>query len=432
MKKIAKLILLPIILLFLCHSVSYSQGIRYTGSYTPSAAIVLNGASNQVISGLSFTGLNSTSISLKSCSNITIKNCKFSKSNQRVIVASCAKNLIIQDCVFDSVADGILIVGDPNNSFNNYTSSGVKITHNYFKNLMGGFPGHHGVQFNGVNGGDGNQVNYNSFENIHLQSFTDDMISMYASRGSANDSIEIIGNWFRGGDWDAKHSTGSGIMIGDNGSAYIHVKNNILVNTVGTAIGNAGATHTVVENNIIYQSQALANPNNQAGGCYMFNFNSVADTTTCNQNTWRNNRGLSYLYNGNETCFAQVSVSWNHCVPAIEFSTNIIDTKLNENILPLNIARDQAETIATPPPTSTSTTFKMKPNPRYNISIAVSAAPIPNNAKIIIYNTNGKIIVQQSIISLETMINTSIMPLGVYLVKLFNNDLVIDVRKIRI
>jgi len=277
MKNIKIQLVLIISLLFITHSFTFSQGSRYTGSYTPSAAIRYGHISNMVIQNLSFTGLTTESINLWECSNITIQNCKYSKSAYKAISLENGQNITIQDCVFDSVADGVFVGANANNPFNNGTSSGIKVIHNYFKNIIGGFPGHHAVQLGGVHGGGGIQINYNSFEVIHLQSHQDDRISLFGCYGSVNDSIQIIGNWFRGGDYNTENITGGGITFGDNGGSYIHVKNNIFVNIVSGAIGNAGANHTVVENNIVYQSKETAS--SCSYGYIMHNFTTGSDST---------------------------------------------------------------------------------------------------------------------------------------------------------
>jgi len=430
MRKIKKQVVLITTLIFIFCGFSFGQGTRYTGSYTPSGAITWNGISNKEISGLSFTNIGRTNIELWECSNITIKNCKFSKSAFRAISAENSMNLTIQDCVFDSVADGILANSNTSNSFNGGTTSGIKVIHNYFKNIIGGWPNHHAIQFASVNGGNGNQINFNSFENIHLQSHVDDIISLYSTYGSVNDSIEIIGNWFRGGDWNDANHTGSGITFGDHGGSYIHVKNNILVNVVSGAIGNAGATNSVVENNIIYQSQALANPSNNADGYIMFNFTPNSDTTECRENIWKNNRGLYYTKDGHDATYRALSYSGNKCAPAIGTETNIVDPSLNESILPANIAKAKGVVTDTDPTPST-VNYKIFPNPVFGQSIIITSEN-PGNEKVSIYNLSGQTVVEKSINTTRTEINTSNLVTGIYVITISKDNTILEVRKIRV
>ena len=426
MRKIKKQVVLITTLIFIFCGFSFGQGIRYTGSYTPSSAIVWGGVSNKVIDGLSFTGLDKINITLCECSNITIQNCKFSKSAFRAISAENSKNLIIQDCVFDSVADGILINCNPSNTYNNGTSSGIKVVHNYFKNMIGGFPGHHAILFSRVNGGGGNQINYNSFEGILNQSKVDDVVNINSSYSSTNDSLQIIGNWFRGADYSEANHTGGGITFGDGGGSYVHVKNNIFVNQVG--IGNAGATNCVVENNTVYQSKALAA--SAACGYIQYNFSINGDSTTCHDNTWQNNRGYCTNSLGDEQSYIALQYIPGNCTPAIGKSTNIVDRTLNESILPQNIAKAKGVVTETDP-TSSSVNYKIFPNPVFGQSIIITSEN-PGNEKISIYNMNGQTVVEKSINTARTEINTSNLVTGIYVITISKDNTILETRKIRV
>jgi len=412
------------ILIFSFYCYSYGQGTRYTGTYTPSSAIVWGGVSNKVIDGLSFTGLDKINITLCECSNITIQNCKFSKSAFRAISAENSKNLIIQDCVFDSVADGILINCNPSNPYNNGTSSGIKVVHNYFKNMIGGFPGHHAILFSRVNGGGGNQINYNSFEGILNQSKVDDVVNINSSYSSTNDSLQIIGNWFRGADYSEANHTGGGITFGDGGGSYVHVKNNIFVNQVG--IGNAGATNCVVENNTVYQSKALAA--SAACGYIQYNFSINGDSTTCHDNTWQNNRGYCVNSLGQEQSYIALQYIPGNCTPAIGKSTNVVDPTLNASILPQDIAKAKAVVTGTTS-IQTNTDYKIFPNPVFSKSIVITSET-PNNEIINIYNLSGQKIIEQSINSSRTEVNTSNLITGIYLVMITKDNKTVETRKI--
>jgi len=430
MKTLKKQVVLITTLIFITHGFSFGQGIRYTGSYIPSGPLEYFGDArgnfnNQVISGLSFTGLTGPAIKLWECSNITIKNCKFSKFAFRAISAENAVNLTIQDCIFDSVADGILVTG----AYAPLTSSGIKITNNYFKNIIGGVPGHHAIMLAGVNGGGGNQINYNSFENVHLQSHQDDKINIFGCYGTVNDSLQIIGNWFRGGDYNAANLTQGGITFGDNGGSFIHIKNNIFVNTVTGCIGNAGARNTVVENNIVYQSRETASTNAQA--FIMHNFTDNSDSTDCKENTWRNNRSYSVNSNGvEESYYALYDFEWNYigCKMGIGLEKNVIDKTLNASILPTKIS-GKVQEVTTEIVSTSSSKIKIYPNPASD-HITIETSQDLTNGLIAVYNIKGQKIIEKSIKAGDVDLDTHNLAKGIYIMKISSNNQQIEEKKL--
>jgi len=302
-----------------------------TPTYTASPQII-NPAPNSVIENKSFIGLSTPAILMYECTNITIRHCKFSKSIQQSISAENAKGLIIENCVFDSVGNGISVGNNISNPFNGGVSSGVTIQHNYFKNIIGGFPGSHAIMY-GTNGG-GNKINYNTFESIPHQSHCDDLVNINSSHSPSTDSLQIIGNWFRGGDWSTINQTGGAITFGDGGGSYDHIKNNIMINIVG--IGNAGATNCVVENNTIYQSQAKAG----ADCCafVLYNFSSGGTEATCHDNSYLYNKAWTISKSGVDQSFLCLQAISGNCQVAMGLSTNVEDTSLTETIIPTQLS----------------------------------------------------------------------------------------------
>ena len=435
MKTLKKQVVLITTLIFISHVFSFGQGTRYAGPYTPSGPLEYFGDArgnfnDRIISGLSFTGLTGTAIKLWECSNITIKNCKFSKFAFRAISAENAKNLTITDCVFDSIADGIFIGANTANPINNGTNSGIKVINNYFKNIIGGIPGHHAVQFTGVDGGGGNQINYNSFENIHLQSHQDDKINIFGCYGSVNDSIQIIGNWFRGGDYNTANLTQGGITFGDNGGSYIHIKNNIFVNTVTGCIGNAGANHTIVENNIVYQSKETAAPTAQA--FIMHNFTDNSDSTDCKENTWRNNRSYSLNSSGVEQSYNEL-YDYEHnyvgCKMGLQLETNVIDKTLNASILPTKIIGKTQEVTTEIISTSSTSDIKIYPNPASD-HITIETAQDLTNGLITVYNIKGQKLIERSIKAGDMELDTHNLAIGIYIMKISSNNQQIEEKKL--
>ena len=417
MKKVKKQIVLIATFIFMFQCFSFGQGSAYTGSYKPSAPIVWNGISNQTISGLSFTNVTGNSITLNECSNITIENCKISKSTGIGIGIENGNNIIIQNCEIDSVSTGVEAVSYSPNPFNGGVSSGIKILHNYFRNIIGAMPRGQAVQFNGVKGG-GNRVNYNSIEGIDGRCQVEDNISIYKSYGLPTDPIEVIGNWIRGG---GPSTTGSGIMTGDFGGAYIHVKNNILVNAGHAGIGNAGGNHITIENNTVFSNTTYYSTTNGTG---IFITNFTSGTTDCSSNTIQNNRIYYIQSNGNIHNLEDGS----KCGTITGWNTNISDPTLNGSILPANIGRAKAITTGTIS-TPVNVNFKVYPNPAYGVVTIETPANL-NNDKIIIYNLKGQKLLEQSLIESKTDIDISNFIMGVYIVKLSNDNNQTEVKKI--
>ena len=425
--QIVKITLTGLILLIVQFA-SYGQGSNYWGPYKPSGPISWNKISNQTISGLSFTNLDRTSIELWECSNITIKNCKFSNSAYKAITAENAKNLTIENCVFDSI-DGVYISGYEKNPFNGGTCSGVKFTHNYFKNTIGGVPGHHAIMFANVDGGNGNQINYNSFEQIRGQSNVDDIVSIFNSNGMQGDSIEVKGNWFRGGD----RSTGSGIMTGDGekGGSYVVVRENILCNIVATGIGNAGGNNITFENNICYQDAKLAEK--FSSGIFIWNFNNGA--SDCSSNTIRNNRIYYAQPDGSLFNLDNVENGGN-CGNVKDSDTNISDPTLSRSILPNDISGAKASAPLVPSIISELNSiqtetgkYKIYPNPAVgNLTIEINTET--DNSKIEIFDLKGQRVIEKPLNENKTEINIDFLKIGIYIAKISSNNQQSEVRKI--
>jgi len=189
MIKIKKQIIIISIFTILFHFLSFGQGSTYGGTFTDSSPIVLDGASNQTISGLRITNTSGHCIKLSNCSNITIQKCKLGPSKGEGVFLSNCKNITVIDCTMESVESGV--VAD--------VGSGIKVLNNDVKNVQGPMPRGQMVQFGNVSG-TGNSISYNVVENILGQSYPEDEISLFMSNGTADDPIKIIGNWIRGGD----------------------------------------------------------------------------------------------------------------------------------------------------------------------------------------------------------------------------------------
>ena len=406
MKEIKKQIAIIAIFVFMFQCFSFGQGSTYSGSYTKSAPIVWDGISNQTISKLAITNSSGHCISLSNCSNITIQYCKLGPSkNEGVYLYNC-KNITVTNCSMDSIDTGVEAV----------ISSGIKVTYNDVKNVMGPIPRGQMAQFAQVSGG-GNSISYNVGENIAGQSFPEDEISLFKSSGVPGDPIRIVGNWIRGG---GPSDSGGGIMTGDEGGSNILVQNNILVNPGQYGITIASGDHISIKDNKIYSKQETYS-NIGLSAYKQYAIDCSSDTIMNNQVnfTYKDGQLNNLLNNGG-------------CGEVIGWSTNVYNPNLNSSILPLIIIGRAlpTDTIVTPPkPKPIDVTLKMYPNPDYAHAIIVTA-PTPNTEKLVVYDLKGQILINQPINNSSTDIDTSSLPIGIYIVKILNGDAIIDSRKI--
>ena len=405
MIEIKKQIVITVIFIFVIQCFSFGQGSAYSGPYTKSSPKVWTGISNQTISMLEITNPSGKCISLTNCSNITIQNCKLGPSkNEGVYLYNCT-NITVINCSMDSVSTGVEAV----------ISTGIKVNYNDVKNVLGPIPRGQMAQFAEVYGG-GNSISYNVGENLPGQSSPEDEISLYMSNGIKDDPIRVVGNWIRGG---GPSNSGGGIMTGDQGGSNILVQDNILVDPGQYGITIASGKNISIKNNKIYgKQQAFSNIGLSAYKQYPIDCSS--DTIMNNEVNFTHNNGqLNNLLNN------------GGCGDVYGWSTNVYNKNLNSSILPLKIIGRaiQVDTLATPPKPITAQTLKIYPNPDYAHGLIITS-PIPNTDNVVIYDLKGQILINQSINKSITNVDTSVLSMGVYIVKILNNNNVVDVRKI--
>ena len=196
--------------------------------------------------------------------NKTIDAKRFSSSSGHCIEVRGAKNIVIKNSVIGSCkGNGIYIVNSDNiEIYNNniekvqsgvyaVNSTRINVHHNRFLNMMGPFPRGQYVQFNNVDGG-GNRINYNEGESRLGQSYPEDLVNLYKSKGNSNDPIQIVGNRFKGG---GPSKSGGGIMAGDNDGGNVLVRNNVLVDPGQYGIAIAGGNGVRILDNKVYGKQ---------------------------------------------------------------------------------------------------------------------------------------------------------------------------------
>jgi parallel beta-helix repeat protein len=229
-------------------------------------------------------------------SNKTIDAKRISSSSCHCIEIRGAKNIVIKNSVIGSCkGNGIYIVDSDNIEIRNnnleqvksgvyaVNSTRINVHHNRFLNMMGPFPRGQYVQFNNVDGG-GNRINYNEGESRLGQSYPEDLVNLYKSKGNSNDPIQIVGNRFKGG---GPSKSGGGIMAGDNDGGNVLVENNILVDPGQYGIAIAGGDGVrIVANKVYGKKQDFTNV-----GIYVWR---QKNTASCSGHAIANNEVLYY------------------------------------------------------------------------------------------------------------------------------------------
>lgn len=204
-------------------------------------------ANSQIIENLQFKNMADNAIRAGNCSIVLVRNCFFNGCGAEAIEVENATTVIVENCLFARVTTCVYAL----------SSSNIKVNRNQFVNvrmrIINGNESGRGqfVQFNGV-GGAGNEIMNNKGENWLGESNPEDIISLYASSGTASSPIKIIGNMFRGG---GPSSSGGGIMTGDNGGSWQIVENNVLLNPGQYGIAAAGGFNIQLVNNKIWAKQ---------------------------------------------------------------------------------------------------------------------------------------------------------------------------------
>ena len=211
-------------------------------TYTSSSPISYYSKSNITISGLSISG-GTNCIALYNCNNVHITNCRLANASTYGIMLNNCTNITVDYNFITNVKSGVHV----------YQGSTIKVNSNQFLNMLGPFPNGNFVQFATVSGG-GNQINNNRCEDKPWVGHPQDGISLYQSNGKWGDSIQVIGNWIRGGQVQHDSGGGAGIVLGDVGGSYQVARWNKLVNPGYVGAQVQGGSHIKMDHNTIYSS----------------------------------------------------------------------------------------------------------------------------------------------------------------------------------
>jgi hypothetical protein len=292
-----------------------------SGTYTASGPITAK--SNTTYSGLVIDLGSSSNVgfTLNGVTNVHITNCKIINTKSFGINVNNSSNITIDNTLVSNVGFGIYV----------QNSKTVKVNSNQLLNLNGINTSSlgHAVQFNNVTGG-GNQVNNNRIENITgVALHPHDLINLYKSSGLAGDSIQVIGNWIRGGQrslWPTSGSGAAGIVVGDLGGNYQVCRNNILVNPGYVGIQAQGGNHIKVDHNKIYSDSTPASLVGMSWGNYS-GLSSSDVTYAYNQVKWFNLRNLEDDKPANTSGLTLVNNTWGASITASILPATIITMK---------------------------------------------------------------------------------------------------------
>jgi len=289
--------------------------IRHRYVKDTSTSLAFNNLHDTTISGIVINNTKHPGLSFSNCRNVIIKKCTLTNSADVGFFLYRCRNVSIINCYIANVSTGVYAL----------ESQGIKIIGNSVKNVLGPFPRGQMVQFDDVTGS-GNRVLNNRSENIIGQSYPEDAISMYKSKGTRADPILISGNLIKGG---GPSITGGGIMLGDNGGEYIVARNNVLVNPGQYGMAISGGRHIHIINNKIYSKrQSFTNV-----GLYIWNQNPSScesNLITGNSVNWTNSAG-------------EVNDGWNNgnCGLVKGWQANLWRAAIDSNIIKKDFMRDE-------------------------------------------------------------------------------------------
>jgi hypothetical protein len=208
-------------------------------------SIVLYHCTNIVISACDLH-----SIELNFCERVTIYNCWIHDSTNCGVQLWKCRDVLVQGCRIENVVSGVYAM----------SSQQVQVIGNFMRNMQGPYPRGQAAQFDRVTGTN-NVIRGNYAINEYHKSDPEDVFSSAMSRGEESSPILVENNYATG---DPRHGSedmslsGSGIMIGDGGGAYVVCRSNVIISAGQVGIGVAGGQFMRVENNLIYGKKSNA------------------------------------------------------------------------------------------------------------------------------------------------------------------------------
>lgn len=255
-------------------------------------------------------------ILIQNCKNVVIRNCTVKNSTNDGIQLTGCTNVEIYNCLLTNVKAGVDAI----------KCVSVNVHDDQFLNMNGPFPSGNFVQFNNVSG-PGCRINNNRCEDIAgVAKHPQDGLSVYQSNGLPGDSIQVIGNYIRGGQVQNDSGGGAAIVLGDVGGTYQVARYNLVVNGGFVGMQVQGGSHIKMDHNTIY---GAATPYSNCGLCYGNYSGKTSTDITISYNK------VKYFQTKGSEMDAWVDPKAGYT--PIGWSTNILKANIDASILPATL-----------------------------------------------------------------------------------------------
>lgn len=281
----------------------------------------IRAVSGQVIENVHVVASTGTCITIEGVSNVVVRNSE---------IGPCGPETSVTEDMGIRVQNGASNVTIERNVIHN-ASSGVYVTQatgpfvfdrNYVYNIRGPMPRGQMIQFNGFSGAnsrvtcnisDGQPgTRYGVAHGVNQR--LEDHINMYGASGTSSSRLEVAYNRIRG--YGPGSTTGTGIMVGDNGGSWVWAHDNTIVNSGGGGFAIAGGNNNTHQRNRSFNNQVVEG----SIGAYIWEQGGGA----CTNASMLDNR--LWISNGNQF--------WNagNCNPSTVTGNNWNDTTLTAAI----------------------------------------------------------------------------------------------------
>jgi hypothetical protein len=313
------------------------SGLRISNPGGP-CILVRNAATRVTITGNEIGPCGGHGVEVVGSREITVAHNNLSGIAKTAVHTLSSREIRVRDNFVDGASTGYRAIGGDR----------IEIEFNGGINVRGPYPDGQLVQLDNVNG-PGIRVQCNATDRtigapdpaVTTTTPTvrsEDGINTWMARGAPGDPILIAWNRIKGGS----SKTGTGILAGDGGGAYITVQGNRVVNPWNVGIGVASGTNIVVQRNRVYTDNP---PSVTSEGFYIKNF--YPEMSACDGIVHRENE-IRWLPN-NSTREGWSQAFWapaGQCTNVTGTSTNDLAAPLTRDIFTEPIAECRARAAA--------------------------------------------------------------------------------------